>query len=206
MTATTNSGHAPSIQCFDELTRGNNTANRLDYGKLKFLTSGGRGQPVMLIAANIGDLPDLLSLQNTDVSFTNRLVTVTVRARFLAETDIDIHSRLDQLSKGLCRVLLDAFKAYRLAGNKLLPVPRSMQVFKGLVVRCSASSSCNQQQIDYARDWAQKHLQFGGHRHSLHILWKSCSVQHAFHGMPQSTKGPKASNCCKPRQVPLMLC
>lgn len=78
----------PSIQCYDELTKaqGNGAAQRLDYGRLKFLTNGSRGQPGMVIAANIGDLPDLLMLQQSDVSFVNRLVTLPARARFLMTT------------------------------------------------------------------------------------------------------------------------
>lgn len=180
-------GNGPSIQCFGELTRaqGNGAAQRLDYGRLKFLTNGSRGHPGMVIAANIGDLPDLVTLQQSDAAFVSRVVALPARARFLAATDItfNIHTQLDHLAKGLCRLLLDGFKAYREAGNKLLPVPASMQTFKSLAMRCSALFNCSQQQVAYAKDWAHNTLCFGGQQNLpanmvQQLFTAACSTLH----------------------------
>lgn len=128
----------PALKLFDELASGSLAAQQLDCGQLKFLSSGRRNQPAFLLAAKTGDWPNLHALEKADPAFVRRLVLLPARARFQdgpghseqGACEFDIHSKLQQLSPALARLLLDEFLAYKRTGNNLLPIPASMHAFK----------------------------------------------------------------------------
>lgn len=108
---------------------------------------------------------------------------------------------LDHLSKGLCRLFRDGFKAYCKASHKLLPVPTSMQTFKSLAMRCSGLSSCNQQLVAYAKLWAQNNLCFGCQQnlpsHVLEPLFSAaCSTLPITLKKGSTLKPPSCSQAC----------
>jgi len=151
---------APLLRVFDEITRsaGKAAAHQLDIGTLKYLTAGRPGGPAVVIAANLGDLPDLHQLQQTDPSFARRLVLLPARARFDGSAGGNIHSQLENTARALARILLDEFVQVRHAGCELLPVTDSMQQFKQLAVRATALAGWQPHIVQAARQWVAVHL------------------------------------------------
>lgn len=160
------------IQCFDELTRaqGKGAAQKLDLGRVKFLTSGARAAS-LLVAANVGDWPDLQALNQEDPAFIRRLVMLPARARFGQYSFADFHTQLEGLSADLCRLFLDGFLEYKHSCNQLLHVPASMQTFKDLVMRCSTMQTYNAHHLGITREWVQRSLSFQNHKSiNVHVL------------------------------------
>lgn len=168
--------YAPLIQCYDEISRSTKVAaQQMNYSRLKYLTSGRKNQPAVIIAANVGDWPNLEELQQVDPSFLGRLVMVPARGRFTADTeagmqadavDMNIHAKLDRLAPAFARILLDAFKSYKRDKNQLLPLPPSMHTFKELVVRSSVLAKHVPCHALFARQWVACHVCHNGN-HSL---------------------------------------
>jgi len=150
---------SPLIRLFDELSRcaGKAQAQQLNYGAIKYKSSGRRQQPATIISANLSDLPDLTQVKGQDPSFVNRLVLLPARGRF-ANTDIFDSHCLDSLSPALAKILLGAFHDYKRGGDKLPPMPTSMHHFKELVVRASALSSMPSTDAIWTKTWVQRNL------------------------------------------------
>jgi hypothetical protein len=176
--------HRPLIQCFDEISRTNGkttSAQQINYGQLKFLTSGRRNQPATIIAANVGDWPDLLELQEFDLSFTNRLIMLPARSRFNSTDCTNIQDKLDSLAPALARILMDAYLEYKQANNQLLPVPESMRSFKQLVIRSSSLQNYATDEIKFTQHWLTQNVLHDDSRnlpiHTLqqlfHFHWQS---------------------------------
>jgi hypothetical protein len=73
----------------------------------------------------VHDWPNLLDLQERDPALTSRLVMVPARGRFNqppGEESDSIQDELDSLAPAFGRLLVDAFRAYKTAGNRLMPL------------------------------------------------------------------------------------
>jgi hypothetical protein len=157
------------------------------------LTSGRRNQHATIIAANIGDWPDLHQLQELDPSFTNRLIMLPARGRFHAPNQshasadcTDIQDKLDSLAQARARIILDAFFEYKQANNQLLPVPESMQVFKQLVIRSSVLQKYTTHDIKYTQQWIMHNVR---HDDSRKLPTHTLLQMFEFHWQSNSMSG-----------------
>lgn len=112
----------------------------------------------------MGDWPDLLELQELDLSFTNRLIMLPARSRFNLTDCTNIQEKLDSIAPALARILLDAFCEYKQANKQLLPVPKYMHLFKQLVTRSSALQRYTTNDIKLTQQWVTHNVQHDNRR------------------------------------------
>ena len=149
--------HPVSVEAFDELSTGNTSAKQLDAGALKHMSGGtANTSNLLMVACNPSNLPDLLSLQQSDPALLSRLVMLPARGVF-TEPVPGFAAKVERLLPALCKLLLDDHKLYLKEGT--LPPCATMDAHKQLLTRSThIPHGLTQPHVHHVKEWLQQHI------------------------------------------------